>query len=103
MPLAKPVMVQLVVGTVIVHVLVASSTVVTRYLSAVPPGPVPAVRVMVVPSAYVPGTVMVGVASLVRLSVELVPRSDEAARSGADGVAGTTFNVPVPLTPLLLN
>jgi|LakMenEpi03Aug12_release.lakeMendotaPanAssembly.Ray.scaffolds.fasta_scaffold1634538_1 hypothetical protein len=40
---------------------------------------------------------MRGVLSLVVLSFEDEPRSDEVARSGLDGAAGTTDNEPVPL------
>jgi hypothetical protein len=40
---------------------------------------------------------MRGVLSLVVLSLEDEPRSDEVARSGLDGAAGTTDNEPVPL------
>jgi hypothetical protein len=40
---------------------------------------------------------MRGVLSLVVLSLEDEPRSDEVARSGLDGAAGTTDNELVPL------
>ena len=51
---------------------------------------------MVSPLVNEPGTSIRGVLSLVMLSLSVVPRSDAVARSGADGVAGTTFNVPEP-------
>ena len=58
-----------------------------------------AVTVIVSPVASVPGTSIRGVLSLVMSSVLLVPRSDAAARSGADGAAGPTTSVPLPVEP----
>ena len=54
---------------------------------------------MVSPLVNEPGISIRGVLSLVMLSSSVVPRSDAVARSGADGVAGTTFNVPEPEEP----
>jgi hypothetical protein len=55
-----------------------------------------AVTVIVSPDSYVPGTSIRGVLSLVTLSVDEEPRSDDSARSGIDGAAGRTDNVPLP-------
>ena len=56
-----------------------------------------AVTVMVSPVAYVPGTSISGVLSLVELSVDDVPRSEVAARSGVEGASGRTSSVPLPV------
>ena len=52
-----------------------------------------AVTVMVFPAVYVPGISIRGVLSLVMLSVDDVPRSDDVARSTVVGVNGTVESV----------